>query len=142
MNKTTKNNIKYWVVLMGIIVGIIAGLAVIASFVVVPQPTQYMSSNLFPLHVFYPNGDKYTFYPQIQPNGTACIQYIISTIPAINYTTQNSSTITTTIYNATQVKDMYLAFSGDPFIFSSNSGIPILIQPGETLLCPDIEKGR
>ncbi|MEM3245706.1 MAG: hypothetical protein QXN16_02975 [Candidatus Micrarchaeaceae archaeon] len=146
MNKTTKNNIKYLIVLIGVTIGVTAGfiigLATIASFVVfAPQPTQYMAANLFPLYVFYPNGNIYKLYPQLQPNGTACIQYIVfvNSTP-FNYITQNNSVITTIIYNATQVKDIYLNLAGVPI--ESKSGIIIQIQPDKSLLCPDIEKGR
>ncbi|MEM0143970.1 MAG: hypothetical protein QXL94_08560 [Candidatus Parvarchaeum sp.] len=113
--------------------------AILMAIVVVwaifnPPTTQYISANLFPLYGYGNDANyNYTFYPQIQPNGTACIQYLSYKSPdTFNYTTQKEDTITT--YNATQIKDAY----NQLFEILSNSGTPIQIQFDKSLLCPDI----
>ncbi|MEM3858957.1 MAG: hypothetical protein QW478_06080 [Candidatus Micrarchaeaceae archaeon] len=122
-----------------IIISVAVALAVaITLFPYMPLQTQYISANLFPLYGYGNDANyNYTFYPQIQPNGTACIQYLSYKTPdTFNYTTQKEDTITT--YNATQVKEAY----NQQLSISTNTNLQIQIQPYKTLLCPDIENSR
>ncbi|MEM0106933.1 MAG: hypothetical protein QXS81_01165 [Candidatus Micrarchaeaceae archaeon] len=117
-------------------------LAIAIKAYLYPQPTQYqyLSANIFPLHanLYGYQNYNYTFYPQLQTNGTACIQYISYKTPnTFNYTTQKEDTITT--YNATQITQIYNEFASSML---SNSGNQIQIQTSKTLLCPDIVESR
>ncbi|MEM3416250.1 MAG: hypothetical protein QW719_02855 [Candidatus Micrarchaeaceae archaeon] len=114
------------------IFGVLA-IAVAWHIFIAPHPlstTQYIPANLFPLYGYnFLNGSSYILYPQIQQNGTACIQYMTSSYPIFNRTIQSMVII---IYNATQTKNIYRTL----IIKSLNTGNVIETQAGKTLLCP------
>jgi len=136
-----------------IIMLVFLGFAFIVSLIIiVPRlttyKTVYISSNLFPLKVFYYNSymemeinplsgapySNYIFYGSSQPNGTECISSVEVYNYTYNYTRQTYRVAwKELITDPGQVSSIYKVFSYDP------ASLGVLLPNGAyTLLCPDI----
>ncbi len=86
------------------------------------------------------NSTQVVFMPEVQPNGTACIEYFGYYV--LNYTTQKYYTIYN--HNPTDLANSYGKQPG--YIMNktgcspteNNQSCLIELQPGKTLLCPNI----
>jgi len=110
--------------------------------------TFYISSNLFPLRVFYYNSyiemeinplsgapySNYIFYGSLQPNGTECISSVEVYNYTYNYTSQTYHVVQEElITDPRQISSIYKVFSYYPAYL----GI-LLPNSAYTLLCPNI----
>ncbi|MEM3245704.1 MAG: hypothetical protein QXN16_02965 [Candidatus Micrarchaeaceae archaeon] len=143
----TRSKKDFVIILVGTIIlaSVLFALLIIISAALYQAPTQYqyLSANLFPLYAIpYTNNSKILLYPQIQQNGTACVQYFVISTQIFNYTTQKNMTQNTTIRNATRINDIYhnMIYKNLSTHEYSTAGMPIKIPSNATLLCPDIYK--